>query len=125
MSTNKQALREASEKALSARARLALAESVFTDDGDIIPEAQTDINTCTQFNDMSNPATVLGLLDELEAAEARIAELEAREVKLPQHYSMLHRDDFSEQYHTEMVYRLHQVLEALHEAGISVKWDSE
>lgn len=65
---NKQALREAAEKALSARARLALVESVFTDDGDIIPEARADINTCTQFNDMSNPATVLALLDELEAA---------------------------------------------------------
>lgn len=60
-------------------------------------------------------------IDRAEAAEARIAELEARGVKLPQHYSMLHRDDFSEPYHTEMVYKLHQVLEALHEAGISVK----
>src|SRR5690606_20758334 len=34
--------------------------------------------TCTQFNDMSNPATLLALLDELEAAEKRIAELEVR-----------------------------------------------
>ena len=66
MSTNKQALREAAEKALSAHARLALVESVFTDDGDVIPEARADIKTCTQFNDMSNPATVLALLDELE-----------------------------------------------------------
>ena len=31
----------------------------------------------------ANPATVLALLDELEAAEKRIAELEARTVKLP------------------------------------------
>ncbi|CAM7319625.1 ead/Ea22-like family protein [Escherichia coli] len=55
-----------------------------------------------------------------EAAEKRIAELEAREVVLPQCYSMLHRVDFDEPYHTEMVYRQHQVLEALHNSGINV-----
>lgn len=56
----------------------------------------------------------------LEASEKRIAELELREVVLPQCYSMLHRVDFDEPYHTEMVYRQHQVLEALHNAGINV-----
>ncbi|MFB4519962.1 hypothetical protein ACE3IS_05815 [Enterobacter hormaechei subsp. hormaechei] len=60
------------------------------------------------------------LLDELEAKEKRIAELEAREVVLPQRYSMLHRVDFDEPYHTEMVYKQHQVLEALHDAGVNV-----
>ena len=35
-----------------------------------------------------------------EAAEKRIAELELREVVLPQCYSMLHRVDFAETYHT-------------------------
>ncbi|HHU0772352.1 TPA: hypothetical protein ACT92I_000785 [Enterobacter hormaechei subsp. xiangfangensis] len=60
------------------------------------------------------------LLDELEAKEKRIAELEAREVVLPQRYSMLHRVDFDEPYHTEMVYKQHQVLEALHDAGVKV-----
>lgn len=54
-----------------------------------------------------------------EAAEKRIAELEAREVVLPQRYSMLHRVDFDEPYHTEMVYKQHQVLEALHDAGVN------
>ncbi|WP_089584591.1 hypothetical protein [Escherichia coli] len=63
---------------------------------------------------------LLALLDELEAAEKRIAELELREVVLPQCYSMLHRVDFDEPYHTEIVYRQHQVLEALHNAGINV-----
>lgn len=58
--------------------------------------------------------------EKLEAAEKRIAELELREVVLPQCYSMLHRVDFDESYHTEMVYRQHQVLEALHNAGINV-----
>ncbi|NQD63226.1 hypothetical protein HP459_17740 [Enterobacter sp. CM29] len=55
-----------------------------------------------------------------EVAEKRIAELEAREVVLPQRYSMLHRVDFDEPYHTEMVYKQHQVLEALHDAGVNV-----
>lgn len=91
---------------------------------------------------------LLALLDELEAAEAlnkhlelairkaegcsealrrktedsekRVAELEAREVKLPQRYSMLHRTDFDEPYQAEMVYKQHQVLEALHDAGIRI-----
>ncbi|WP_112914996.1 ead/Ea22-like family protein [Escherichia coli] len=58
--------------------------------------------------------------EKLEAAEKRIAELELREVVLPQCYSMLHRVNFDEPYHTEMVYRQHQVLEALHNAGINV-----
>lgn len=57
---------------------------------------------------------------ELTAAHKRIAELEAREVVLPQRYSMLHRVDFDEPYHTEMVYKQHQVLEALHDAGVNV-----
>lgn len=64
--------------------------------------------------------TVGKLRVELEAAEKRIAELQLREVVLPQCYSMLHRVDFDEPYHTEMVYRQHQILEALHNAGINV-----
>lgn len=36
----------------------------------------------------STPETVLALLDELEAAEKRISELEAREVKLPERYEL-------------------------------------
>lgn len=67
---DKQALREAAEKALNARARLALMQSVFDDDGDDVkPEAQEDISICVSFNDLTNPAAVLALLDELEAAE--------------------------------------------------------
>lgn len=63
---------------------------------------------------------VQALLDELEAKDKRIAELESREVVLPQRYSMLHRVNFDEPYHTEMVYKQHQVLEALHDAGVNV-----
>ncbi|MBJ9632070.1 ead/Ea22-like family protein [Citrobacter portucalensis] len=70
---NKQELREAAEKALNARARLELIESIFDDDGDITSEAQGDIKICTSFNDITNPATVLELLGELEAKDATIA----------------------------------------------------
>lgn len=67
---DKRALREAAEKALNARERLALMESVFEDDGDDVkPEAQEDISICISFNDLTNPATVLALLDELEAVQ--------------------------------------------------------
>ena len=44
---------------------------------------------CAGFLTSANPATVLALLDELEAAERRIAELEAREVKLPNPHAHL------------------------------------
>ncbi|EEW1783256.1 ead/Ea22-like family protein [Escherichia coli] len=64
---DKHALRESAEKALSAKARLALMESVFDDDGDDVkPEAQEDIRICVSFNDLTNPSTVLALLDERE-----------------------------------------------------------
>ncbi|RTO96836.1 ead/Ea22-like family protein [Enterobacter roggenkampii] len=72
---DKRVLREAAEKALNARARLALMQSVFDDDGDDVkPEAQEDISICVSFNDLTNPATVLALLDELEAKDKRLNE---------------------------------------------------
>ncbi|EPB3663732.1 ead/Ea22-like family protein [Escherichia coli] len=117
-------------------------ESGFDEDFQMEQQANAE------FIAAASPATVLALLDErernqqyiklrdqenedialtvgklrveLEAAEKRIAELQLREVVLPQCYSMLHRVDFDEPYHTEMVYRQHQVLEALHNAGIKV-----
>ncbi|MBE3510859.1 ead/Ea22-like family protein [Enterobacter cloacae complex sp. I2] len=41
-----------------------------------------------RFIAAASPATVLALLNELEAAEKRIAELEARMVKLPERYEV-------------------------------------
>ncbi|CAM6817763.1 MULTISPECIES: ead/Ea22-like family protein [Enterobacter] len=84
------------------------------------PIAEIEHKPVRDFVAAANPATVLALLDELEAAEKRMAELGAREVVLPQRYNMLHRVDFDEPYHTEMVYKQHQVLEALHDAGVNV-----
>lgn len=65
--------------------------------------------------------TLATALEQLGAAEKRIAELEAREVVLPERYSMLHRADFDEPYHTEMVYKQHKVIESLVSAGIITK----
>ncbi|WP_275213400.1 ead/Ea22-like family protein [Citrobacter freundii] len=59
MSIDKQALREAAERAAS--------DSCGYDRD--------------EFNDAITPEVVLALLDELEAAENRMAELEAREIK--------------------------------------------
>lgn len=144
-----QALREAAERAIPAMERLLMlpvdddliSEQELKDYG-------VDIDALNAFKFLTGPEAVLALLDErernqqhiksrdqeneeialtvgklrveLEAAEKRIAELQLREVVLPQCYSMLHRVDFDEPYHTEMVYRQHQVLEALHNAGINV-----
>ncbi|HDV8275460.1 MULTISPECIES: ead/Ea22-like family protein [Enterobacter] len=47
------------------------------------PIAEIEHKPVRDFVAAANPATVLALLDELEAAEKRVAELEAREVVLP------------------------------------------
>ncbi|WP_431356028.1 hypothetical protein [Enterobacter cloacae] len=85
-------------------------------------ENGTEIECELAITDYARQAagTVDELVKALEAAEKRTAELEAREVVLPQRYSMLHRVDFDEPYHTEMVYKQHQVLKALHEAGVNI-----
>ncbi|GDO51679.1 hypothetical protein BvCmsKSP099_02037 [Escherichia coli] len=65
--------------------------------------------------------TVGKLRVELEAAEKRIAELEAREISLPERSSMLHRTDFNEDYHTVMAYKVSEVIAAIRAAGIRIK----
>ncbi|HID7509769.1 TPA: ead/Ea22-like family protein [Enterobacter hormaechei] len=91
---DKQALREAAEKATPGRWEYYPGNTsieynvdsmdedqgsiVYVDSGDF-SQKQTDLNGA--FIAAANPATVLALLDELEAAEKRIAELEARAVK--------------------------------------------
>ncbi|HFE2856338.1 TPA: hypothetical protein ACF239_004177 [Klebsiella pneumoniae] len=51
----------------------------------------------------------------------RIAELESRTVKMPQRHSMLLREDFNEDYHTEMAYKADEVQASLSAAGIKVE----
>lgn len=74
------------------------------------------VDQCQKASDV-----VLALLDELEAAEKRIAELEAREISLPERSSMLHRTDFHEDYQTVMAYKVSEVIDAIRAAGIRIK----
>ncbi|AOP96459.1 ead/Ea22-like family protein [Enterobacter roggenkampii] len=73
-----------------------------------------------EFKEAATPDVVLALLDELEAAEKRIAELEAREVKLPE-LKML-RDYLAEVTHRErediLVGVRLEFFRALEEAGV-------
>ncbi|EHF1953810.1 ead/Ea22-like family protein [Escherichia coli] len=57
----------------------------------------------------------------LEASEKRIAELEAREILLPERSSMLHRTDFHDDYQTVMAYKVSEVIAAIRAAGIRIK----
>lgn len=61
------------------------------------------------------------LIEALEAAEDRIAELEAREVKLPKPISVLHRRDFIDAHREIYAYSEAEVNAALAAAGIGVK----
>ncbi|MDK9607084.1 ead/Ea22-like family protein [Lelliottia wanjuensis] len=117
MSTNKQALREAAERATHERwAHLNGIVYAHTEETEWeLFEGKAYRNEDAAFIAAANPATVLALLDELEAldrrnaelnstlerwatdraqsaselddAEKRIAELEARSVKLPEGYA--------------------------------------
>lgn len=147
---NYQALREAAERAIPAMERLLmlpvdddlLSEQELKDYG-------VDIDALNAFKFLTGPETVLALLDErernqqyikrrdqenedialtvgklrveLEAAEKRIAELEAREISFPERSSMLHRTDFNEDYQTVMAYKVSDVIAAIRAAGIRIK----
>ncbi|HGV9198682.1 TPA: ead/Ea22-like family protein [Escherichia coli] len=113
-----------------------------------------------EFIAAASPATVLALLDEINALEEtrindvcriaeltkqlelaksklneqreyyegviadgskRIAELEEREILLPERSSMLHRTDFHEDYQTVMAYKVSEVIAAIRAAGIRIK----
>ncbi|WXP51745.1 ead/Ea22-like family protein [Escherichia coli] len=65
--------------------------------------------------------TVGKLRVELEAAEKRNAELESREILLPERSSMLHRTDFHEDYQTVMAYKVSEVIAAIRATGIRIK----
>lgn len=59
--------------------------------------------------------------EKLESAEMRIAELDAREISLPERSSMLHRTDFHDDYQTVMAYKVSEVIAAIRAAGIRIK----
>ncbi|HGH8122712.1 TPA: ead/Ea22-like family protein [Enterobacter kobei] len=124
---NKQALRETADAAN--KASLGRWESYHPHKGARGHEVKVGVKAIAQhclkvdaeFIAAANPATVLALLDELEAAEKRIAELEARTVKLPEYRN-------SPDMHTKQFYEaigfnqgLDVFIEALRAAGIGVK----
>ncbi|MDE7644298.1 ead/Ea22-like family protein [Enterobacter hormaechei] len=71
---SKEALREVAEDAQKAHKWEGLENGL---------KADGYVSTTVRFIQRASPQTVLALLDELEAKEKRIAELEAREVVLP------------------------------------------
>ncbi|WP_241183083.1 ead/Ea22-like family protein, partial [Enterobacter asburiae] len=91
---DKQALREAAEKATKGQWQFHDRQSLSHSGSGFVAIAGKEAILCfnapvggiNQSNNVvkyiaaANPATVLALLDELEAAEKRIAELEARQV---------------------------------------------
>lgn len=86
---NYQALREAAECAIPAMERLLM----LPVDDDLISEQElkdsgVDIDALNAFKILAGPESVLALLDELEAKNKRITELEAREVQLPTRYDL-------------------------------------
>ncbi|HIC2865746.1 TPA: ead/Ea22-like family protein [Citrobacter freundii] len=89
---NKQALREAAEKATPGEWKRMMRNSdelMTTFHGVAIGNVFVELTTGkrdifdAEFIAAANPATVLALLDKLDSAESRIAELEARTVTLP------------------------------------------
>ncbi len=79
---DKRALREAAEKAIGAHERLSVMppDDIFDISLAEGTQLDADITALNALNSAANPATVLSLLDELEAKDKRIAELGAREV---------------------------------------------
>ena len=130
---DKQALREVAEKATPGRWEYYPGNTgieynvdsmdedqgsiVYVDSGDFT-QKQTDLNGA--FIAAVNPTTVLALLDELEAKDKLIAELEAREVKLPKPISVLHRRDFMDAHRSIYAYPEAEVNAALSDAGIRI-----
>ena len=86
---DKQALREAAEKATKGQWAVEFDDEIYSTDGvnneQIAMVFSENEARDAAFIAAANPATVLALLDELEASEKRIAELEARQlvVKIP------------------------------------------
>ncbi|EKA0938096.1 ead/Ea22-like family protein [Escherichia coli] len=119
---NYQALREAAERATPAMERLLM----LPVDDDLLSEQElkdygVDIDALNAFKFLAGPETVLALLDEREADKKRIAELEEREILLPERSSMLHRTDFHDDYQTVMAYKVSEVIAAIRAAGIRIK----
>ena len=80
-----QALREAAEKATKGKWAVEFDDEIYSTDGinheQIAMVFSENESRDAEFIAAANPAAVLALLDELEAAKKRIAELESNEVR--------------------------------------------
>ena len=111
-----------------------------TSEYNAIPKYQRIDNL--DFIALANPANILALVEALEKAQQYAKErdeenqdlmltigrlrveregLESRTVKLPKRHSMLLREDFNDDYHTEMAYKADEVQASLAAAGIKVE----
>lgn len=124
---DKQALREAAEKATKGQWAVEFDDEIYSTDG-VNNEQIAMVFSENEVRDAAfiaaaNPATVLALLDELEAKDKQIAELETREVILPQRMD-------PEGYHIDEAYMVaaedgeyldrDEVIEAMRTAGIRI-----
>ncbi|EQB0139509.1 hypothetical protein ACYAD5_001482 [Enterobacter cloacae] len=94
----------------------ALAKAI-SNDTPLIDIAKMVSNLATQLDVQLARSNQLSIA--LEAAEKRIAELEAREVKLPKPISVLHRRDFMDVHRSIYAYPEVEVNAALADAGIN------
>ena len=81
----------------------------------IIKRYTKGIEANKRFVAIATPLTLLALLDELEAAEKRIAELEARTVTLPEPFKLAKSSSCLTYYYAD------EVDAAIQSAGIGVK----
>lgn len=85
-----QSLKAAAENAIGAHERLAAYPydeiiDISQHEGEQIDIDITDLN---EFNKEANPVNILALVEALEKAQQRIAELESRTVKLPEPFKL-------------------------------------
>lgn len=102
-------------------------EGVIADGSKRIAELESKNSNLRTIAHEQNELAIRANLDsnndavEMNRLHKRIAELEAREISLPERSSMLYRTDFHEDYHTVMAYKVSDVIAAIRAAGIKVK----
>ncbi|WP_176208178.1 ead/Ea22-like family protein [Salmonella enterica] len=86
-------------------------------------DCQPNAEANAEFIAAANPATMLALLDELEAKDKRIAELEARTVNLPKRSvgEVMHMSGFSRDYAEGWCAGNDNAIYEIHVAGIRIK----
>ncbi|EDQ9400102.1 ead/Ea22-like family protein [Salmonella enterica] len=124
-------MRQAREQLESAEKRNAeqreYYEGVIADGSKRIAELESKNSNLRTIAHDQNELAIRANLDsnndavEMNRLHKRIAELEAREISLPERSSMLYRTDFHEDYHTVMAYKVSDVIAAIRAAGIKVK----